>query len=494
MFWEIVAALVVLFLVFLYANRAKTIPGVPHVPQSFFFGGLPTFRQNFHRIHDWNLELARKFKRSFTMGLPFKPINMRIVSPECAEHILKTNFANYVKVDSPYVKLQMQELFGDGIFAVDGKGWTHQRKIASSLFKMSTLRDYMATVFEQHGNDFCRLIDQFEQSQKTFDLQELFFRYTMDCISEIAFGYNLDTLGLPLDRKPEFSAAFDDMQELIVRRGMLPPWLLQLRKTLQIGSEKDVVRCQRILDETVYNIIAERRARKARGERVTKPDLIEMFFNEAEEKQLELHDHQLRDLVMNFMIAGRDTTACLLTWSFYKLATEPQMAQRVREEVAAVCNGRAPTQAEAAQLKYTHAFLSEVLRMFPPVPWDFKRALNEDVLPDGTPVPKGTIMLYSPYVFGRLEENWERAETFDPTRWLDQPEPSQYKFITFNAGPRLCLGKAMAYQEAKTLLAMLVQRFEFSLVEERYLTQQPEYRPSIILQMKNGLQMRVKRL
>jgi len=187
------------------------------------------------------------------------------------------------------------------------------------------------------------------------------------------------------------------------------------------------------------------------------------------------------------MIAGRDTTACLLTWAIYELNEHPDMEEKVLQEIhELLAQSKYPTYESVMHgLQYTHAFLSETLRLHPPVPSDTKTAVKDDVLPDGTFIPAGAKVNYQPYIFGRLESLWGPDVTeFKPERWLSmEKEPPAYKFLSFNGGPRLCLGKQLAYYEAKMLLAMLLPKYKFVRVAGH----DPSYKLSIILQMKHGL-------
>jgi len=187
------------------------------------------------------------------------------------------------------------------------------------------------------------------------------------------------------------------------------------------------------------------------------------------------------------MIAGRDTTACLLTWAIYELNEHPDMEEKMLQEIneCLAASGQYPTyESVMRDLPYTHAFLSETVRLHPPVPSDSKTAVHDDVLPDGTFIPAGSKINYQPYVFGRLKSLWgPDADEFKPERWLAmEKEPPAYKFLSFNGGPRLCLGKQLAYYEAKMLLAMLLPKYKFV----RAAGHDPAYKISIILQMKNG--------
>lgn len=218
-------------------------------------------------------------------------------------------------------------------------------------------------------------------------------------------------------------------------------------------------------------------------------------------------DAQRRCLVavMNFMIAGRDTTANLLSWATYCIAQHPEVRDRVEAEVDAVLGaaspgasgssagpaGDGPSYEQATkEMPFLHATCQETLRLYPSVPKDGKYAVADDVLPNGVKIRKGDLVAYLPYAMGRSERLWPNALDFMPERFLGEgSRPSHYKFTAFQAGPRRCLGMDMAYLEAQTLLAIIHQRYRFKVVPGSEIT--PER--NITLRMKNGLPMTVTR-
>jgi cytochrome P450 len=190
-----------------------------------------------------------------------------------------------------------------------------------------------------------------------------------------------------------------------------------------------------------------------------------LFLEDARKRGQDLSEDFLRDLVLNFLIAGRDTTAQALSWTMYCLCTHPAVEAKARREVIEVCGVRGPAYEDMTQLPYLQAVLSEALRLYPSVPMDAKIATNDDVLPDGTFVPRGTVVMYDIYAMGRDTAIWgDDAEKFRPERWLEMNEaPGNYKYPVFNAGPRECLGRRLALVEMKTCLAMLLPALKLKL-------------------------------
>jgi fatty acid omega-hydroxylase len=179
----------------------------------------------------------------------------------------------------------------------------------------------------------------------------------------------------------------------------------------------------------------------------------------------DLSEDFLRDLVLNFLIAGRDTTAQTLSWALFCLCQHPEAAARARAEAVEVCGNEDITYEAVNRLPFLQAVLNETLRLYPSVPLDLKFVLEDDVWPDGTRVRRGNVAVYNIYAMGRDPAIWgAHAADFRPERWLEMDSnPDSYKFPVFNAGPRECLGKRLAQVEMKTCLAVLLPRLSFKL-------------------------------
>ncbi|MCO5567361.1 hypothetical protein L7F22_021051 [Adiantum nelumboides] len=233
-------------------------------------------------------------------------------------------------------------------------------------------------------------------------------------------------------------------------------------------------------------------------------DLLSRFMAYSEGQPGQFTDQELRDAILNFVIAGRDTTAITLSWFIYCVCNHPHVADKVFEEMVKVLGLQERTEKykfdEVAEkisyealnkMHYLHAALTETLRLYPPVPRDPKVAAGDDVLPDGTRVKRGDRVVYVPYAMGRMEFLWGKdAMTYNPSRWLEdevfQPE-SPFKFSAFQAGPRICLGKESAYLQMKMTAALLLYFFRFQLVPGHVV----RYRITMVKPMANGLLVHV---
>jgi len=206
-------------------------------------------------------------------------------------------------------------------------------------------------------------------------------------------------------------------------------------------------------------------------------------------------DKDLRDLIMNFIIAGRDTTAITLTFLFYSLSNNRDVREKALAEIKEKVGAKEPDFEAVKNLPYLQACINETLRLYPPVPGDPKLCLKDDVLPNGLRVPAGAYLTWSAFVMGRMPQYWDAPLEFRPARWLSadanggKPVPSGNTppFAPFQYGPRTCLGMQMAYLEVKAVAVMILQRFELEHVGEVPV----KFDRAITLAARGGMPMRV---
>lgn len=459
-------------------------------------------------INDWLYEKTVQVGDVWTVWLIGQPRLVVSTRPEDIRHVLKDKFANYEK--GPEFHHRFVELLGDGIFNADGESWSKQRTTASHLFKRSTFRDTMAAVFIEHTTKFLNVLSAHADEGRPIDLHAYFHKITLDSIGEIGFGVNLDSVS---SDENQFAAAFDGSQEAVNYRFLTPLW--RVRKLFH-PQEWRFNNSIRFLDQFTYKIVDERL--NDPDSCATNSDLLSLFIQHGIKENNLPSRKFLRDLVINFIIAGRDTTAQALSWMFYELMLHPEELSKVVAEIDRVLKGRAPDFDSVKDLTYLTATFSETLRLHPSVPKDTKMCIQDDVLPSGHQISRGAWFLYSPYgmvflfspdgcsfpsdislssllsdcccffsltVMGRLPSLWGKdCLAFKPQRFVEDPTPSQFKFTAFQAGPRICLGKDMAYLEAKIVASLLLQHFEFKAAPNQ---PQVTYVPSLTLQMRNGL-------
>ncbi|KAH7519547.1 hypothetical protein FEM48_Zijuj08G0048600 [Ziziphus jujuba var. spinosa] len=448
----------------------------------------------YKNLYDYQTELARKHPTFRLLA----PAQSKIFTTDVRniEHILKTNFQKYSI--GQYSQDICRDLFGEGIFAVNGDKWRKQRKLASFEFSARVLRDFSCSVFRTNAGKLVRAVSLFSVTREVFDMQEILLKFTLDSLFKVGFGVELSCLEGTNREGGAFMKEFDESNALVHWRYVDPLW--KLKRFFNIGFEASLKKNIKVLDDFVYNLIMKKRNLLAvQQDCDEKEDILSRFLMESKKDPEEMNDKYLRDIILNFMIAGKDTTASTLSWFFYMLCKNPLTQEKIAQEVRQVIDVHMDqdnidgfieniTEAALDQMHYLHAALTETLRLYPAVPVDGRCAETDDILPDGYKLKKGDGMIYMAYAMGRMSYIWgEDAEDFMPERWLKngifQPE-SPFKFIAFHAGPRICLGKDFAFRQMKIASIALLHFFRFKLADD---TRNVTYRTMFILHIDGGL-------
>jgi cytochrome P450 len=261
--------------------------------------------------------------------------------------------------------------------------------------------------------------------------------------------------------------------------------LIAIPKVVPTPRNLKLRKAIRRLDSTVYRLIAERRASGDQG------DILSMLLLAKEEGGGEgMSDQQVRDEVLTIFLAGHETTANALTWTFYLLSRHPEVARRVRVEVAQALGGRSPTYQDLGRMPYALQVLKESMRLYPPV-YAISRRAVKDLPVDDFMIKRGTILFINIYAMHRNAEIYPDPERFDPDRFSPENEKQRARdaYLPFGAGPRNCIGSAFAMMEGHLLLAALAQRVNFELVPGQTIVEEP----LVTLRPKSGIRMVVRR-
>lgn len=476
-------------------------------------GNLIPFLRNQRRFLDWAADLL---SRSPTGTIEVRgPLGLSrgvaTVRPLVVDHLLRSNFSNYVK--GGRTRAALSDLLGHGIFNADGHLWSLQRKTASREFTTRSLKSFVSDVVRFQLRD--RLLPRLSVASDeggTVDLQDLLRRFAFDNICTIAFGTDPASLrpgsGVGAEDHSFFDA-FDAAVKISSARMFAPlPLVWKLKRFLNVGSERKLRNVMKTIDEYAMNIIE---LKEQQGTK--KLDLLSRFAAALEEDDNQLRRmfegpqqkrKFLRDIVISFILAGKDTTSAGLTWFFWLLVVHPRSEQRIYEEIAKHDEEAAHDMSyeELKGMNYLHAAITEALRVYPPVPIDTRVAVADDVLPDGTCVKAGWFADYCPYAMARDEAVWGAdCRDFKPERWLDEKGEfmgmDAARFPVFHAGPRMCLGKEMAYVQMKAVAAAVIRRFRVEVAALEHSgggeVSVPEYEMSVTLRMKGGFPVRLKR-
>lgn len=471
-------------------------------------GSLPGLIQNSNRMHNWiadNLRMCGGTYQTCTCAIPLLARKQGLVTVTCdpknLEHILKVRFDNYPK--GPTWQAVFHDLLGGGIFNSDGDTWLFQRKTAALEFTTRTLRQAMARwVSRAIKLRFCPILNRAQLEGKSVDLQDLLLRLTFDNICGLTFGKDPQTLSAGLPNNA-FAMAFDRATEATLQRFILPEIIWKMRKWLGLGMEVSLSRGLKHVDEYMTNIINTRKLELASQSQGGTPhdDLLSRFMKKKESYS----DKFLQEVTLNFILAGRDTSSVALSWFFWLIIQNPRVEEKILMEICTVLmetRGNDTSKwledplvfEEVDQLTYLKAALSETLRLYPSVPEDSKHVIADDVLPDGTFVPAGSAITYSIYSSGRMKFIWgEDCLQFKPERWLSSDEKKfemvdSFKFVAFNAGPRICLGKDLAYLQMKSIAAAVLLRHRLAVAPSHKV----EQKMSLTLFMKDGLKVNLQ--
>lgn len=337
---------------------------------------IGSLRALFYDINDFNTNLEAEFKlqkaEHLVLSMPGQPPFLFTISAKDVEHILSKNFDNYVKGEE--INNRMSVMFGKGIFAVDGKNWLFQRKVGAKVFTTKAFKNIFETVFMDNITTLRSLLAVKAGSMEQVDLHDIFHRFFMDSFGKIAFGLDLGSLS---GKDVPFANAFDRSQSVLVYRFLSP--FFKIEEFFKPQIEKDF----KLVREFGLQVVRDRREGVVKG---VEGDLISLFFKYKDDEGESLTDEQMVDQVINFLIAGRDTTAQALSWTMYCLSQHPECVDRILEEVNRIMEDgqEIPTYDQVKEMKYTKAVFQETLRLYPSVPKNTKMALNDDVLPDGT--------------------------------------------------------------------------------------------------------------
>jgi cytochrome P450 len=405
--------------------------------------------------------------------LRFSWIRAALISaPDLIQQIFQDH-RTFNKQTLTYQRLHV--LVGDGLVRSDGEFWLRQRRIAQPAFHRQRIAGF-ASVMIEAAMGLVERLAAFAQSGEPLDLAQEMTQLTLAVVCETLLGGDVGTA------RQEVSAAFSVLNHLSMERAQarlaLPLWV-------PTASNRRFRTHLQALDQTVYEIITRRR-----GANEEAGDLLSMLLQARDPETGEgMSDLQLRDEVATMLLAGHETTAVTLSWALYLLSQHPEVEARLREELRTVLQGRPPTYEDLDRLEYPRMVVDETLRLYPPV-WGLNRHVAEDTELGGYHLPRGMIVLVSPWVTHRSAAIWQAPEAFRPERFAAGRKEAlpRYAYFPFIGGARQCIGNHFALMEAQLVLAALYQRYHFALWPGHPV--EPE--PVLTLRPKHGMKMRIE--
>jgi cytochrome P450 len=393
--------------------------------------------------------------------------------PDYVKDVLVTHQQNFTKGRALQ---RAKRLLGEGLLTSEGDFHRRQRRLAQPAFHRHQVASYAvlmtAYAAQMRGN---------WRDGETLDIADEMMRLTLAIVGKTLFDADVEA------EADEIRAALTDIVKLF--NAMMLPFSELLEK-LPLPQKRRFQRAKQRLDATIYRMIDERR-RSSSGE--ARGDLLSMLLEARDEEGdgTGMTDEQVRNEAMTIFLAGHETTANALTWTWYLLSEHPGAEARLHEEIDAVLeDGRLPTFEDMSRLRYTEMVLAEAMRLYPPA-WALGRLSINDYEIGGYLIPPRSLVLMSPYVMHRDERYFPEPTRFDPERWTTAERESrpQFSYFPFGGGARRCIGEGFARMEGVLLIATLAQRWRLRHVQTHRIALQP----AITLRPKHGMSMTLER-
>ena len=363
-------------------------------------------------------------------------------------------------------------LLGDGLLTSEGSFHMTQRRLVQPAFHRDRLVGYSKVMVEYALKTRARW-----EAGSTFDVSGEMMRLTLAVVSQTLFSADVE------GEAAEIGVALTDVLEMF--NLLLLPFSEYLEK-LPLPFVRRFERSRKVLDDIIYGMIHERRASADQD----RGDLLSMLLlAQDEDGGGGMTDAQVRDEALTLFLAGHETTANALTWTWYLLSQNPACEARLHAEIDEVLQGRAPTYDDLPNLRYTEKVLTESMRIFPPV-WAIGRMAVETVRLNDVEIAPKSIVIVSPYVMHRNTKYYAEPERFDPERWTPEAKKArpQFSYFPFGGGSRLCIGERFAWMEGVLILATVAQKWKLRLDPG----QKVEPQPIITLRTKYGMRMAVE--
>jgi cytochrome P450 len=436
-----------------------TARGLPPGPKGTLIGG--NLGQFMTRRLDFFLDVARQY--GDLVSFRFGPRRLFLAShPDLIEQVLVTDAKHYVK---HFGARLYKPVLGNGLVTSEGDFWLRQRKLSQPAFLKNRVLSYAPVMADLT----VRMLAGWQPGKEV----DVHFEF-----STLTSAIALKTL-FDLDDPGDREAFTDALREAFTLMSNRFRSLVRVPVWVPTPANRRLGRAITHLNRVVDGFVAQGRARPEPGD-----DLLSRLVAARDEQGERMTDRQLRDEAMTLYLAGHETTALTLTWSWYLLARHPQAEERLVGEWESVLGGRVPTADDLAKLPYTEAVIAEAMRVYPPV-YLIGREATRDLELGGFRVRKGYTVFMSQWVSHRDPRYFPDPEAFRPERWLDglAARLPKYAYYPFGGGPRVCIGNTFALMEAAVILAAVGQRYRFTVASDG----PPELNPQITLLPKGGI-------
>src|SRR6185369_13430473 len=362
----------------------------------------------------------------------------------------------------------IKSVTGESLLTANGEFWQRQRRLLQPAFHQQNIAQFAG----QMTSATEVMLAQWRQRAaraETVDISSEMMRLTYTIVGRTLFSAEVGADAESIERAMQII-----LPHTFGRLGQVlnwPDWVPTPQNRRFCGALRDI-------DRVVYRIIEQHRNAQSTGKPAR--DLLAILLGISDpDTGSGFSDQQLRNETITFLLAGHETTANALTWTFYLLSQHSEAEERLREEVSKTLNGRAPTLADLPRLSFTKMVIKEAMRLYPPI-WIIERRVIADDAIGGFDLPAGTAAVISPFALHRHPDFWEAPEKFDPARFA-AATPAAY--IPFGTGPRFCIGNEFAMLEAQLIMAMVIQSFHLKVAPGHVMTPLP----GITLRARNGL-------
>ena len=451
----------------------KTEPSGPR--GNLFLGCLPEFRRD---ILGFLLDCAKKYGEVVRLPYGLAGILIKgrknasaylLSNPADIEHVLVSRQSNYQRLWVPAAK----QVFGRGLLTSEDPLHLKQRRMMQPAFHQQRIAAYADTMVDKTE----QLLEHW-QDETTVDLAEEMRRLTLAIVCKTLFDADLtedvrnltDSVAVG---QHHITLQYRSLVALFTPRFLPTPGNLEFRKA---GEQ---------LNGMIYEMIRARRNRNEKSEKSN--DLLSMLVNVRDEEGNRMDVEQIRDETMTLFLAGHDTTANALAWTWYLISQHRDVEFRLLAELNEVLGGRAPAFADIPKLVYTGMIFSEAMRLYPPAYILVRTALHDDCLPSGAAIPAGADIFMSQYLVHRNPRYFPDPGRFDPERFnpLIKRDWPDYAYFPFGGGSRICIGEPFARMEGVLLIAAIAQHFKMILIPGQAIV--PE--PLVTLRPKHGIRM-----
>ncbi len=445
-------------------KRAPQPPGLPFVGHLFALQHKGQFQYNLDNWQQYG-DIVRLQLGPFVVHMLSHPAHIR--------HVLIDNRQNYGR-GRGYQVLKL--LTGEGLLTSEGDFWKRQRRLIQPPFTPKAVPHYGPEITKTIAA-FLTHWDDYATHGTVINGQTEMLKLTLQILGKTMF--NLDLAAQAADISEAFTTAVAIVGDRITAGMDIPRWA-------PTPSNLHLKRALHTLDTQIYALIAEHQRQPQQH-----TDLLAQLLNARDPETGKSMDlQQVRDEVMTIFFAGHETTAQTLTWVWFLLAQHPAVAAQLQAELTATLGGRAPQVEDLPNLRYTSLILHETMRLYPAV-WAIPRGANGHDEIGGYHIPAGSMVFPMPYNAHRHPDFWENPQAFQPERWTSEQVTNlpDCAYLPFGDGPRACIGRHYAIQEALLVIATIAQRYQLHLSAGQTITPYS----SITLAPKHGVRLTVER-